>query len=159
VVGTVHAETSRDLLRYDLATKQTTPLVASPYLDQFPALSPDDRLLAYDSDQSGRTEVYVQALGARNGRWQISSDGGAYPRWRADGRELFFFSRPDRLMSVQVELGDVPRYSSPRELFRARIEAFDATPDGERFVGLRPADSDLSKPLSLISNWMRLLDN
>jgi len=152
-------ESSFDLFRFDLATKEITPLVTTPFFDEDPALSPDDRLLAYASEQSGRWEVYVQALGGERGTWQISSEGGVRPRWRADGRELCFFSGPDRVMSVEVEPGDAPRFSAPRELFRHPIETFDVTPDGQRFVGRRPADGDASKPLTLIENWTQLVPN
>jgi len=152
-------EASFDLFRFDLATKEIAPLVATPFLDEGAALSPDDRLLAYASEQSGRFEVYVQALGDNRGTWQISNGGGLRPRWRGDGRELFFFSRPDRVMSVEVEPGDAPRFSAPRELFRHPIEGFDVAPDGQRFVGLRAADGDVSKPLTLIENWTQLAPN
>ena len=155
-VGAVGSATSQDILRFDLATKKITPLVDTPFLDEDPALSPDDRLLAYASEQSGRWEVYVQALGGERGRWQISSEGGLRPRWRADGRELFFLARPDRLMSVDVEPGEVPRFSAPRELFREPIESFDVTPDGQHFVALRSADSDVNRPLTLVTNWPQL---
>ncbi len=153
IVGLHGAETGIDIFRFEITTKQMTPLVATPFLDEVPALSPDDRMLAYASEQSGRWEVYVQALGGGRGTWQISSEGGYLPRWRADGRELFFFSRPDRVMVVAVEPGDVPRFSAPRELFRHAIASFDITPDGQRIVGLRPADTDANKPLTLIANW------
>ena len=152
-VGANGAETSSDIFRFDLATKQLMPLVATPSLDEEAALSADDRLLAYASEQSGRWEIYVQSLGGERGKWQISSDGGRRPRWRADGRELLFLARPDRVMSVEVEPGEAPRFSAPRQLFRIPIEDFDVTPDGQRFVGRRPADSDSSKPLTLVVNW------
>jgi len=60
-------------------------------------------------------------------------------------------------MSVEVEPGEAPRFSAPRQLFRIPIEDFDVTPDGQRFVGRRPADGDASKPLTLIANWTRLI--
>ena len=149
-VGSVGASTNQDILRFDLANKAITPLVATPFQDAESAISPGDRWLAYASEQSGRWEVYVQALGGAPGRWQISNEGGQRPRWRADGRELYFFSRPDRLMAVDVEPGAVPRFSAPRELFREPIESFDAAPDGQHFVALAlrrhrrqpPADAD-----------------
>ncbi len=62
-------------------------------------------------------------------------------------------------MVVEVEPGEVPRFSAPRELFRHPIEDFDVTPDGQRIVGLRPADGDRSKPLSLIENWTQRIPN
>jgi Tol biopolymer transport system component len=125
VVGGVTDRTGLDLFRFDLATKQLTPLVQTPWVDQEPALSPDDRLLAYASEQSGRWEVYVQALAGATGRWQISTEGGQRPRWRGDGRELFYLVAPDRVMSVAVEPGPVPRFGPAREVFRQAIIGFD----------------------------------
>jgi len=153
VIGALAAVSATDILRFDLATKEITPLVTTPSNDEDPALSPDDHLLAYASEQSGRWEVYVQALGGGRGQWQVSSDGGMRPRWRADGRELFFQSGPDRVMSVEVESGDVPRFSAPRELLRQTIESYDVTPDGQRIVVLRPSDGDVAKPLTILTNW------
>ncbi|HET6373490.1 MAG TPA: protein kinase [Candidatus Polarisedimenticolia bacterium] len=157
VVGGVGAASSFDLFRFDISTKAITPLVTSPTADETAALSPGDALLAYASEQSGRNEIYVQALRGGRGTWQISTEGGLQPRWRADGRELFYLARPDRIMAVEVEPGEAPRFSAPRELFRHAIESFDVTPDGQRIVGRRPADADVSKPLTLISRWTELL--
>jgi dipeptidyl aminopeptidase/acylaminoacyl peptidase/aminoglycoside phosphotransferase (APT) family kinase protein len=157
LIGDVGARTNQDILRFDLATKAITPLVETPFVDAQPAISPDDRLLAYDSEQSGRSEIYVQALDGERGRWQISSEGGAHPRWRGDGRELYFLVRPDLLMVVDVDPGPVPRFSAPRELFREPTESFDVSPDGQRFVALRSADRDDRRPLTLITNWQLLV--
>jgi Tol biopolymer transport system component len=157
VVESVGAESSFDIFRFDMATRKTTPLVTTPFHDDDAALSRDDSLLAYASEQSGRWEVYVQAVGGGHGKWQISSEGGRHPHWSADGREVFFLARPDRIMSVLVEPGDVPHFSAPRELFRQPIEEFGVTPDGQRFVGLRPSAGNESNPMTLISNWTRLI--
>ena len=158
VIGAVGSDTNQDIFRFDLATKAITPLVATPFNDQWPALSPDDRLLAYASEQSGRWEVYVQALGGERGRWQISNGGGGDPRWRADGRELYFYTPPDRLSVVEVTPGAVPRFSAPRELFRQEpFESYDVTPDGQRLVALRSADSDRDRPLTLVTSWTERL--
>ena len=156
-VGSVGASTNQDILRFDLATRAITPLVATPFQDAGAAISPGDRWLAYASEQSGRWEIYVQALGGEPGRWQVSNEGGQRPRWRADGGELYFFSRPDRLMAVAVESGAVPHFSAPRELFHEPIESFDAAPDGQHFVALRSADTDGNRPLTLVTNWPQLL--
>ena len=75
------------------------------------------------------------------------------PRFSADGRELFFLSRPDAVMAVQIEPGPAPRFGPPRELFRHATENFDVTPDGQRIVALHPADSDVDKPLIVLTNW------
>ncbi len=153
VVGAVSSQSGQDILRFDLATKAITPLIVTSSNDQYPALTRDDRFLAYASEQSGRFEIYVRALGGGSGTWQISKEGGLYPHWRADGRELFYFSRPDTVMVVDVEPGPAPRFSAPREMFRHPMENFDVTPDGQRIVALRPADSDLAKPLVVVTNW------
>jgi len=153
VVGAVGSQSARDLFRFDLATKQVTPLVATPSHDDFAVLSPDDRFLAYASEQSGRFEIYVQALGGERGTWQVSREGGLRPRWRADGRELFYLARPDAIMSVAVEPGPVPRFGAPAELFRHPTNDFDVTPDGQRIVALHPADSNIDKPLVVLTRW------
>ena len=157
-VGTMSSATAMDILRLDLESKRITPLVATPFADEDPALSPDDRLLAYASEQSGRWEVYVQTIAGGAGRWQVSSEGGQSPRWRADGRELFFYSRPDRVMVVEVVPGEVPRFSTARELFRLPLEEFDVAPDGQGFVGRRTSDNDVDRPLTLVTGWEGALE-
>jgi Tol biopolymer transport system component len=157
VVGTVAGKTGWDLLRFDIATGKVSPLVTTPFFDQDPALSPDDRLLAYASEESGRWEIYVQALDGDHGRWQVSTDTGRRPRWRADGRELFFLAVPDRLMAVDVEPGAVPGFGTPRELFRFPADGFEVAPDGQKFVVASLGGGDPDKPLSLITNWPRLI--
>jgi Tol biopolymer transport system component len=157
VVGTVAGKTGWDLLRFDVATRKVTPLVTTPFFDQDPALSPDDRLLAFASEESGRWEIYVQALEGERGRWQVSTDTGRRPRWRADGRELFFLAVPDRFMAVDVEPGAVPRFGTPRELFRFPADGFEVAPDGQKFVVASFGGGDPDKPLSLITNWPQLM--
>jgi eukaryotic-like serine/threonine-protein kinase len=157
VAGTVAGSTGFDLLRFDLTTRKITPLVATPFFDQDPALSPDDRLLAYTSEESGRWEIYVQALDGEHGRWQVSTENGRRPRWRADGRELFFLAAPDRLMAVDVEPGSVPRFGTPRELFRFPIDGYEVAPDGQKFVLASLGGGDPNKPMTLITGWPQLM--
>jgi eukaryotic-like serine/threonine-protein kinase len=156
VVAAVGAGTNQDILRFDLASGEISPLVTTPFMDNMARLSPDGRLLAYSSEESGRWETYVQALDGTRGRWQISSQGGFEPRWRADGRELFFVADPDRMMAVAVEPGDgpdaAPRFAAPVELFRRALAGYDVAPDGQRFVGSVLADGG-DRPLTLVTNW------
>jgi hypothetical protein len=156
VLGGVGSGTNQDILRFDLATKRIEPLVATPFMDDMAQLSPDGKLLAYASEESGRWEIYVQALEGSRGRWQLSSQGGLAPRWRGDGRELFFVADPDRMMSVTVEPGTTPggapRFSAPVELFRRAFAGYDVAPDGQRFVG-QVVDGGGDRPLTLITNW------
>jgi Tol biopolymer transport system component len=124
------------------------------------------RWIAYTSNETGENEIYVQSFppgGARPVR--ISSDGGMSPRWRADGRELFYISRDDRLIAVDIKAGLTVEHGPPRELFKARIRSrgrdayafnYDVSPDGKRFLIVsRPASADgASPPMSVVTNWL-----
>ena len=94
-----------DVFVYDRQAQSLLPLPgANTSLSDFgPAISPDGRYLAYHSDASGRNEVYVQPFpDAAGGKWIVSQGGGMQPRWRQDGRELFYQSADSTLMSVEV---------------------------------------------------------
>jgi len=123
--------------------------------------SPDGRYLAYDSDESGRYEVYVQAYPVPGGKWQVSSAGGYLPRFRGDGKELFYLSLDNKIMAVPVEESSVFRAGAPVPLFAVHPvsngNAYDVSADGKRFlVNSRPADQG-SPPLSLLVNWPALV--
>jgi Tol biopolymer transport system component len=123
------------------------------------------RWIAYTSNETGQNEIYLQSFppgGARPVR--ISSNGGLSPRWRADGGELFFISRDDRVMAVDIKAGSTVEHGPPRELFKARIRSrgrdayafnYDVSPDGKRFLIVsRPANADAaSPPMSVVMNW------
>src|SRR5512133_3121725 len=79
------------------------PVATTDALETMGQFSPDGRYVAYVSDESGREEVYVTQFPATGSRWQVSQGGGTEPRWRRDGRELFFFAPDDRLMAAQVK--------------------------------------------------------
>jgi hypothetical protein len=110
-----------------------------------PRVSPDGRYVAYQSDASGRWEVYLMPFPRGEGRWQVSVAGGQHPRWNPRGGELFFDSG-DALMVADVTLASEARVGTPRRLFSAdavgtafgvpgKIECFYAVaPDGRRFA-------------------------
>jgi eukaryotic-like serine/threonine-protein kinase len=128
--------------------------------------SPDGRFVAYVSDESGRTEVYVSTFpDPKGGRWAISSGGGFQPRWRSDGRELLYFRPDGTLMSVDVTLNPSFKAGAPRALFQAPIIAgggqtsthrWDMTPDGKRFL-INTVPGDASAPLTVVLNWQAAL--
>jgi hypothetical protein len=123
--------------------------------------SPDGRLLAYDSDESGRSEVYVQAFPGPGGKWQISSAGGSLPRWRGDGKEIFYLSLDNRIMAAPVETAPGFHAGTPTPLFAVHPgsagNVYDVSADGKRFlVNSLPADQG-SPPLSLLVHWTSLL--
>jgi eukaryotic-like serine/threonine-protein kinase len=130
--------------------------------NSFAQLSEDRRWLAYSSDDSGRMEVYVQrfepaAFDQR--RWQVSSTGGNFPRWRRDGKELFYQALDGQLMSVAVNLdSDTPDLSEPRVLFPLptiynAAYSYDAAPDGQRFLVVAPSSAQEQSSLSVVMNW------
>lgn len=124
--------------------------------------SPDGRFFAYASDETGRSEVYVQRFPPSGGKWQISKDGGDQPLWRADGRELFFVSPDRKLMAVDLSLqGDV-RAGGPKSLFSLRVppngisdnrSQYLPAPDGNRFLVLVSIDERQDQPAVVVLNW------
>jgi eukaryotic-like serine/threonine-protein kinase len=123
--------------------------------------SPDGRFIAYHSDESGPYEVYVQPFPASGAKWQISSGGGMQPRWRRDGKELFFMAPNKKLMAVDVNLANgtfaagVPKilfqtnslgYSGPRN-------SYECSGDGQRFL-INSLQSDVGAiPVTVVLNW------
>jgi hypothetical protein len=119
--------------------------------------SPNGRYVAYMSDESGRFEIYVTAFPGPGGRWQVSQNGGIEPRWRKDGRELFFFAPDNRLMAAQVKTdGESFEVGAIQPLFQARVmgigSRYDVSKDGKRFLVNSGLPEDLS-PLTLVTNW------
>jgi Tol biopolymer transport system component len=104
-------------------------------------ISPDERWVAYTSDESGRPEIYIDTYPHPGRRVLVSSNGGAFPVWRADGRELYYWSG-DRLVAVSVDAGRgdrTPTLGAPTVLFIAPYYSgpntmYDVSPDGKRFV-------------------------
>ncbi len=127
------------------------------------------RWIAYDFDDSGRREIYVQGFTpgkpASSARWQVSINGGRFPRWRGDGRELYFLALDGAMMAVPVD-GSGPsfRSSAPVELFRTVMPPlrtaefnYDVTPDGQQFVIIEPASDRRTLPLTLLTDWRAAL--
>lgn len=143
--------------RLRLADGSTTPVLGP--LANPGRLSPDGRLLAYYSNESGRAEVYVvAAFPTPTERWQISSIGGNLPQWRGDGRELFYAGRDNRLMAVSVGGNGGPAdFTAPRVLFEARPVGprsfYDVSPDGERFLINSRSGNSLSASIAVLQNW------
>jgi Tol biopolymer transport system component len=152
-----------DLMVLPLSPKQDP----QPFLDttaqeiqgQF---SPDVHWVAYTSDESGSPEVYVRRFPVAGGKWQISTHGGGQPRWRRDGRELFYLAPDGRLMSVAVKADpNGIETSQPRELFNTGITAsfldrrnqYVVTRDGERFLVNISAEDESSAPITVVMNW------
>jgi hypothetical protein len=126
-------------------------------------VSPDSRWVAYDSNESGKAEVYVQPFPpgqGRTGKWLISTDGGLQPRWRGDGKELYYLSNDRRMMVVDVKAASAFEAGTPRSLFstppmntNAVLGQYDVTRDGKRFLLIAPSLSAASIPATVVLNW------
>jgi Tol biopolymer transport system component len=123
-------------------------------------VSADGRFIAFNSDESGRWEVYVASFPGLANLRQVSSNGGMQPMWRRDGRELFYLSPRGELMSVEFGAGgsDAPEARAPRALFRTgltpsvQVGEYAVSPDGQRFLLLEPV-GDRGSSVSLLLNW------
>jgi serine/threonine protein kinase len=121
-------------------------------------LSPDGRWLAYTSDESGTSEVYVQSFPEGAGRWQLSSAGGSEPRWRDDGSEILYVSADQTLMAVEVETGTTVSIGASKPLFRLRSirtirNQYDVSGDGERILLVQPSETQALQPFTVVLNW------
>jgi serine/threonine-protein kinase len=146
----------------------SVPLVASRFNEYAAALSPDGRWLAYISDESGRDEVYVRPFPATaDGRWQVSSEGGTYPRWAHSGRELFFEGAAGGMMAVPVTTTPTFAAGEAKRLFggvgsqfirSAGVPYWDVSPDDRRFLMARVGTSAGSpNQIVVVDNWFEEL--
>ena len=131
--------------------------IATATNERQPSFSPNGRYLAYVSDGSGRDEVHVQSYPDLGDKWTVFTDGGTFPVWARDGRELFYRSQ-GHLMVVEVRTE--PSFSSgtPRVLLDARrlaayTEGFDVSPDGQRFLFVENVALRENRSLVVILNW------
>ena len=134
------------------------PLVTGPFRESHSAFSPDGKWVAYTSNQSGRDEVYVARFPDLGGKVTVSTDGGAFPRWSHNGRELFY-RQGDALVAVAVDAGRVFRAEKPHRLFTGhysgagRDAQFDVAPDGQRFVMVKSDDAATTGQIVVVANW------
>jgi eukaryotic-like serine/threonine-protein kinase len=130
-----------------------------------PQVSPDGRWLAYTSQESGEYDVYVQPFGRPGERVRVSRNGGGPPKWRGDGKELFYQAPDGMLMAVEVGEGTAgPAVSPPTALFDAgtfdvNLDYFAVSSDGQRFLVRQPTGSDRKVQMHVISNWTSLLES
>ncbi len=123
--------------------------------------SPDGKWVAYSSNESGRWEIYVSSFPDANGKWQVSSAGGDQPRWRSDGKELFYLSADSKIMAAPVKTGTnfdagapVPLFqANPREMVAtSELFSYDVSNDGQKFLINTQLKTEAT-PMSVILNW------
>jgi len=145
--------------------RKAFPVAQNPqFLQGDPAISPDDKWLAHDSDESGRFEVYLTPFLHGGGKWQISTSGGGCARWRADGRELFYMSLDNKITSAEISgqassvaIGKVQPLFQTNPVPSAPECMYDVTADGKKFVVVTPSTQQGSQPPTLVVNWPAVL--
>ena len=121
--------------------------------------SPDGRWIAYQSDESGSAEVYVQTFPASGGKWPVSTKGGRVPQWRRDGKELFYLSSDGKMMAVEVKTSGTFEPGIPRALFDLsavrpiRRSGYAVAADGQRFLFISRTAETAPSSLAVVVNW------
>jgi len=162
----------RDLGRYtrcflSIATirqSKTGPVAQNEFAKNLPKVSSDGRWVAYYSEESGQSEIYVAAFPTFKERRQVSNGGGCQPLWRKDGKELFYFALDGKMMSIDVRRGTKLETSTPKVLFQVpfRVTArgrsqYCVTGDGQRFIFGEPLDT--GKSFNVVLNWIAGLNH
>jgi eukaryotic-like serine/threonine-protein kinase len=159
IYETIDPKTQIDLWLLPLSgDRRPKPFVVTPSEEYGAQFSPDGRWVAYVSNESGRSEISVQAFPSPESKWQVSSAGGTMPRWRKDGRELFYLGAEGRLMAAEVSLS--PSFDSrvPTALFNVSLlqspdRQYDVSPDGTRFLVNRVSKGTQSTPMTVVLDW------
>jgi len=129
----------------------------TPFDEGASRFSPDGRFVVYVSDESGRFEVYVRSFPNGDGKWRVSTNGGGGPRWRRDGRELFY-TEGDKLMAVAVTTQTSFSPGTPAPVFEnSSLPSFnpqyDVAPDGKRFIVRERLVSEEPLAIHVVHNW------
>jgi dipeptidyl aminopeptidase/acylaminoacyl peptidase/predicted Ser/Thr protein kinase len=148
------------------ADGKTVPLLKTRYDNAYPVLSQDRKYLAWSANETGRYEIYVQRFQEGDSpalvgeRYRVSRNGGNVPRWRRDGRELFFISADRKITAVPLKEATAIEFGAPSILFSippsstllgAQTSGYDVSPDGQRFVVLTGGTA--RPPLEVVVNW------
>jgi Tol biopolymer transport system component len=135
------------------------PILQTQFSEPEGRISPDGRWVVYISNESGRNEIYVAPFPGPGGKWQISTAGGYFPRWRHDGSEIFYLSPDNRLVTASVngkgpgfEVGAVKPLFATRTVFAAGYQ-YDVSADGQRFLINAAPEQTASSPITVVLNW------
>ena len=145
---------------------QSKPFLQPKWIVRNGQFSPDGKWVAYSSNETGNWEVYVSPFPRGTSKWQVSRGGGE-PRWRQDGKELFYLSAEGKMMAVLVKLGTSFEAGPPVALFQTHMRqpisaqdvfSYDVTGDGQKFLINAKVDEPNAAPLSVILNWSAGMD-
>jgi Tol biopolymer transport system component len=139
--------------------RKPSPWLRSTFNERNPRFSPDGRWIAYDSDESGDAEIYVALTEGGGEKKRLSPAGGSQPRWRRDGKELYYVAPDGSVIAVPVTLGETIEAGVPAALFHVETDVanYDVSPDGSRFLVSTRLERFPESPLRVIVNWDALL--
>jgi Tol biopolymer transport system component len=161
-----HTDTGWDVMLVNLADKKSSPILDTVHTEAYGALSSDGKWLAYQSNESGNSEIYVQLFdnGAPGTKrvYQISKGGGMSPRWRRDGGELYFLSADGHMMAAPTNTAGSEFTFGPAELLFQTRQArepnlYDVSADGERFLLNLPMEWPSAAPITVQTGWAKEL--
>ena len=141
---------------------KTRALLKGPETTKNGQFSPDGKWLAYTSNESGKWEIYVTSFPELRGKWQVSNTGGTQPRWRGDGKELFYLASDGKMMAVPLTVGDHFDSGAPLALFqasareqvaRSELVTYDVAKDGQQFLINTQMEKEETQPMMVILNW------
>jgi Tol biopolymer transport system component len=160
---TVNPRTGQDVEVLPLTGTERKPMSfqAVPGIKSYPRFSPDGRWIAFGSDEAGPNEIYVAPFPGPGRKIQVSTEGGSWPRWRRDGKELFYVAGDLTIMAVAVNAqGPVLEVGPPKPLFQIEpvvggFYSYDLSADGQRVLVNTVASAPTSSPRSTIAlNWL-----
>jgi Tol biopolymer transport system component len=153
-------KTSWDLWVLPLADgSKPYPFIQAPLRQEYGRISPDGRWVAYRSTESGRDEIYVVPFPGRGDKVQLSTSGGGYPRWRRDGKEIFYLDNTNsKLLAAAVDgSGSQFKVGAESTLFAVRLMRgdwpYDVSTDGQRFIVNTRVEQSSSLPVTVVVNW------
>jgi Tol biopolymer transport system component len=138
---------------------QRTRLLGTEFSEHAAQFSPDSRWIAYTSDASGRDEVYVRAFPEAKEDFVVSKGGGSSPRWRDDGKELYYISSDSKVMAVEVAVGDLFQAGTSKPLFKVSsgvLSTWSVQAGGKRFLFAVPVEQTQA-PFRVVLNWTAAL--
>jgi hypothetical protein len=160
------ADDAQSVWALSIKSGKLEPVFDARFRVDEPQLSPDERWLAYVSRESGRDEVYLEPFRRAGDRVRVSVDGAGQPKWRGDGKELFYTTPGDLLMSAAVRaVGERLEVSLPTRLFEIRglqgtgYDDYAPSPDGQRFLVKQLVEETRKPQLQIVTNWTSLLQS
>ncbi|MEK7774771.1 MAG: protein kinase [Candidatus Zixiibacteriota bacterium] len=152
-----------DIWLLNAATKKAEPLLTQPFIETRSAYSPNGQYLLYQANESSGSDpdVYIRELSPTGGKWQVSTARGRCPKWRADGKEVYYFTPEYDFMAVPISYENGLEIGTPVKLFSKRLHftggnslvPYDVSSDGQRFLLLTSAESSISAEFIVVQNW------